>query len=109
VVCFDFEAIVTNYTELVVTTREEFGELQDTSQLNHVQTLYIGARFYDTVSRTELFRWISSLTGLRTITLADDWISDGQMQSVASDFATAFPMIDFRWSYDGLAGGKHGR
>ncbi|WP_157928959.1 hypothetical protein [Pararhizobium haloflavum] len=96
-------------TTLVIGTPEAFIELRDTANLGQVESLHIGARFYQSMQRDQLFAWIGRLPALRLIHMADDWIADDQMAAVAAAFAASFPSVDFAWSHDCLAGGKHGR
>lgn len=93
----------------MINTAEALAKLPDTVNLGHIQTLHIGARLYRSIPRDQLFSWIAGLAALRYIHLSDDWIADDQMSTIASEFAEAFPSVDFEWSFEGLAGGKHGR
>lgn len=96
-------------TILVITTSEAFQKLPAPGDMDHIQTLHIGARLYRSMPRDELFAWIAGFAALRSIYLADDWIPDDQMTTVAAEFTESFPSVAFKWSHDGLAGGKHGR
>lgn len=93
----------------MISTTEAFLKLPAPVNLGHIHTLYVGARLYRSIPRDQLFVWIEGLVALRSIHLADDWIADDQMATIAADFARTFPNVVFQWSFDGLAGGKHGR
>lgn len=94
---------------MLISTTEAFAKLPDPVNLGHIQTPYVGARLYRSMPRDQLFAWITGLAALRSIYLADDWIADDQMATIAADFAEIFPNLVLEWSFDGLAGGKHGR
>lgn len=94
---------------LLVNTEEVLRTLPDPAKLEHVHTVYLGARLHAEVMREELFDWIARLPSIRRVFLSDDWIADEEMPAVEADFAASLPDVKFHWSYDGLVGGKHGR
>lgn len=96
-------------TVLIVSTAEAVAKLPNPAHLAHVEALHMGARFYQSIPRDQLFAWIAGFPALRSIYLADDWIANDQMAAIADDFGLTFPSVNFEWSFDGLAGGKHGR
>ncbi|VFR86061.1 hypothetical protein RAN3_3312 [plant metagenome] len=94
---------------LVLKSEEALREIPDPAALHHVEMVHLGARLYGAVPHAELADWLTRLPALQRIHLADDWIPDEQMAAVAAAFAASFPDKQFFWSYDALAGGKHGR
>ncbi|MDH4992099.1 hypothetical protein QEZ48_14865 [Aquamicrobium lusatiense] len=100
---------MSNSTTLVVSTPEAFANQPAPAELGHIETLHIGARCFGLIPRDQLFAWVAHLSSLQYIHLADDWIPDNQMASIAEEFTASFPNVKFIWSYEGLAGGKHGR
>lgn len=94
---------------VLVSTEAARLALPDPDQMGDTVTVELGAQLFAAMPRAELIAWIKRFPSLRVIRLADDWIADDQMDAVAADFAVALPGVDFGWTHQGLAGGKHGR
>lgn len=101
--------VLSDTKTLVIGTPEAFMELRNGADLRQVESLHIGARFFRSMQRDQLLAWIAGLPALQFIHLADDWIADDQMAAVAAAFEESFPSVGFSWTFDGLAGGMHGR
>lgn len=74
-----------------------------------VTFLRIGDKCYSCIGLEEIYERIAVYTNVTAIEVADDRIPDQEIPIVERRFAEIFPSAKFKWSYDALAGGKHGR
>lgn len=119
--CF-FEGICNDYGDLILPSGFSFyknklnvknlDQLDDAYRLipyEKVTQLSLGARCVSGITIDALTQRITYLQKLNTISLSDDLIPNCEMPKIKEAFNRAFPVIDFKWTYDCLAGGKHGR
>ncbi|WP_160151711.1 hypothetical protein [Microbulbifer sp. ALW1] len=74
-----------------------------------VRSLRVGAKCYSCVGLEKLISELAIYKNVTEIEVADDRIQDEDMAHTRSLFLESFPLATFKWSYDSLAGGKHGR
>ena len=88
---------------------ESLVEVEQARESIEITRIRIGPRLYASLPRDELLSRLARFPRLAIVLLADDWISDSDMQSVSRAFQRALPEVQFLWTYAGLTGGKHGR
>ena len=74
-----------------------------------VTSIRVGAKCYSTIGLNNLYKRLSKYKNVIKVVVADDRILDPDMPHVQTQFEKTFPNASFDWSYDLLAGGKHGR
>jgi len=74
-----------------------------------VTSLRVGAKCFSYYGIENLLGRLSKYINVAAIELADDRIQDHDMPKVRQQFERAFPAATFKWAYDLLVAGKHGR
>jgi hypothetical protein len=74
-----------------------------------VTSLRIGAQCYSVIGIAGLLTRLEKYSKVTSLVVADDRIKDDDMAGAQASFTKQFTLATFKWTYDGLAGGKHGR
>jgi hypothetical protein len=74
-----------------------------------VTSLRVGAQCYSEIGIAELLTRLEKYSNVTSLVIADDRIKDDDMAEVQAIVTKKFTLATFKWTYDGLAGGKHGR
>ena len=74
-----------------------------------VTQLDVGARCYRSLQIEELLIRLSRYSNVEKLRVADDYVSDADMESVKNSFVDVFGNVSFEWAHDLLIDGKHGR
>jgi len=88
---------------------ESLVEAEQARENTKITRIRIGPRLYARLPRDELISRLAKFPRLAVVLLADDWISDSDMNSVSRAFREALPEVQFLWTCAELTGGKHGR
>ncbi|MFV8784045.1 hypothetical protein ACNKU7_16615 [Microbulbifer sp. SA54] len=95
--------------KLFLWDQSDYREAQRKVEPSTVHSLRVGAKYYSCVGLEKLISELAIYKNISEIELADDRIHDHDMDHVKSQILQEFPSASFKWSYDLLAGGKHGR
>ncbi|KJG01501.1 hypothetical protein UA32_02460 [Photobacterium angustum] len=94
---------------LIIWDKSELERAEKEVSAEEVISLRVGAKCYSEVGLSNLYKRIAKYKNITKVSVADDRILDPDMPSVKAKFEKLFPNASFEWSYDLLAGGKHGR
>ena len=95
--------------KLFLWDESDYREAQSKVEPSTVRSLRVGAKCYSCIGLEKLISGLVVYKNITEIEVADDRIRDQDMAHVESQFLKQFPSVTFKWSYDLLVGGKHGR
>lgn len=98
-----------NDGRLFVWDTDDLEMAEESVPRSQVVSIRVGAKCYSAIGLTGLLQRLSRYANVTEIEVADDRVPDTDMEDVKAAFLMEFPGIEFKWSYDCLVGGKHGR